>query len=117
MPAGALLLVRDREGRVVPFEADRISRALFAATEGLGRADAFLARELADPIARSLAAEFDSPPSLTELREQVTKYVRELGHPALALRYQQSIAFDDCDDVGAELFPRDVVSLARDGVL
>ena len=33
--------VRKRDGRLVPFEADKISRALFAASESVGRPDAF----------------------------------------------------------------------------
>src|SRR5262245_56694108 len=111
------LQVRDRDGQVVPFEADWLSRALFAATEALGSPDAFLARELADQIAAALAAEFDEPPTLSELQDQVTKYVRELGHPALALRYQQGTTLDAGGDVEPEPFPRDVVSLARDGLL
>src|SRR5262245_15688456 len=117
MTGTAPLQVRDRNGRLVPFEADWLSRALFAATEALGPADAFLARGLADQIAASLAAEFDSPPTIGELQDQVTKFIRELGHPALALRYQQGMAFDVGGDVEPEPFPRDVVSLARDGLL
>src|SRR5262249_18497257 len=35
--------VHKRDGRLVPFEPDKISRSLFAATEALGRPDAFLA--------------------------------------------------------------------------
>ena len=38
--------VQKRDGRLEPFDADKISRALFAASESLGRPDAFLAREL-----------------------------------------------------------------------
>jgi hypothetical protein len=117
MPPGIALLVREHDGRLAPLEPDRISRTLFSATEALGRPDAFLARELADHIAASLAAEFDEPPTLDELQDQVTKYVRELGHPALALRYQQGTAFHASDDIEPEPFPRDVVSLARDGLL
>jgi hypothetical protein len=49
--------VYKRDGRLVPFEADKISRALFAAGESLGRPDAFLARELADGVVHFLAAE------------------------------------------------------------
>ena len=49
MPESAPLLtpfawVAKRDGRVEPFEADKIRRALFAASESLGQADAFLAR-------------------------------------------------------------------------
>ena len=51
--------IAKRDGRLVPFEADKISRALFAATESLGRPDAFLARELTDGIVHFLAAESD----------------------------------------------------------
>src|SRR6266568_2000094 len=117
MTAAASLQIRDRDGRLVPFEADWLSRALFATTEAFGSPDAFLARELADQIAASLAAELDEPPTLGELQDLVTKYIRELGHPALALRYQQGTAFDVGGDLEAEPFPRDVVSLARDGLL
>jgi len=37
--------VRKPDGQLVPFEADKISRDLFAASETLGKPDAFLARE------------------------------------------------------------------------
>jgi hypothetical protein len=81
---------RKRDGRLVPFEADRISRALFAATEALGRPDAFLARELTDGVVHFLAAEEDSSEVATcEIAETVAKVVRELGHPALAAVYEE----------------------------
>jgi hypothetical protein len=74
-----------RDGRVVPFEADKISRALFGATEALGRPDAFLARELADGVVHFLAAEGEErTPTTAEVGELVVKVVRELGQPALA---------------------------------
>src|SRR5438445_687206 len=62
MTSAGTLQIRDRGGRLVPFEADWLSRALFATTEALGNPDAFLARELADQIAASLAAELDGEP-------------------------------------------------------
>jgi hypothetical protein len=77
--------VTKRDGRLVPFEADKISRALFAATETLGRPDAFLARELTDGIVHFLVAEADgATPTTVQVRELVIKVVRELGQPALA---------------------------------
>lgn len=77
--------VTKRDGRLVPFEADKISRALFAATESLGRPDAFLARELTDGVLHFLAAETDgTTPTTAQVRELVIKVVRELGQPALA---------------------------------
>src|SRR5947209_9563959 len=76
--------VTKRDGRLVPFEADKISRALFAATESLGRPDAFLARELTDGILHFLVADADGVPTTDQVAETVAKVIRELGHPALA---------------------------------
>jgi hypothetical protein len=74
-----------RDGQLVPFDADKISRGLFAAGESLGRPDAFLARELTDGIVHFLAAEDDGTPLTTaRVAELTVKVVRELGHPALA---------------------------------
>jgi hypothetical protein len=80
-----LAWVHKRDGRLVPFEADKISRALFAATEDLGRPDAFLARELTDGVVHFLVAETEGAiPSTAQVAEVVVKVVRELGQPALA---------------------------------
>src|SRR5439155_271216 len=80
--------VLKRDGRMVPFEADRISRALFAATEGLGRPDAFLARELADGAVHFLAAECEGQiPTTRQIAQTVIKVVRELGHPGLSAAF------------------------------
>jgi hypothetical protein len=77
--------VHKRDGRQVTFEADKISRALFAATETQGRPDAFLARELTDGIVHFLTVEFEGvAPTTTQIAEMVVKVVRELGQPALA---------------------------------
>src|SRR5207244_1478740 len=80
--------VHKRDGRLVPFEADKISRSLFAATEELGRPDPFLARELTDGVLHFLSGDAESViPSTNDLAELVIKVVRELGHPALARVY------------------------------
>ena len=80
--------VRKRDGRLEPFDADKISRALFAASESLGRPDAFLARELTDGVVHFLGAETDSGATSTnQVAELVAKVVRELGQPALSAWY------------------------------
>ncbi len=80
--------VHKRDGRLVPFEADKISRALFAATEELGRPDAFLARELTDGVLHFLSGDAEGHiPSTADVAELVAKVVRELGQPALARAY------------------------------
>jgi hypothetical protein len=77
--------VAKRDGRLVPFDPDKISQALFAATETLGRPDAFLARELTDGVLHFLGREQATAiPTTAQVAELVGKVVRELGQPALA---------------------------------
>ncbi len=74
-----------RDEQLEPFEADKISRALFAAGEELGRPDAFLAREMADGVVHFLTVESEgTTPTTGQIAELVVKVVRELGQPALA---------------------------------
>lgn len=83
--------VRKRDGRLEPLDADKISRSLFAATESLGRPNAFLARELTDGVVHFLKAEFENAiPTTAQVSELVAKVVRELGQPALAQAYSAS---------------------------
>ncbi len=83
-------LVRKRDGRLVPFEADKISQSLYAATEDLGQPSAFLARELTDGVLHFLAAEIEAEaPHTSQIAELVTKVIRELGQPALAQAYAE----------------------------
>ena len=88
--AGPQRWVRRSDGRLAPFEADRISGDLFAAGERVGQADAFLARELTDGILHFLDAETDDAiPTTAQIAELVVKVVRELGYPALATAFAQ----------------------------
>ena len=50
MSEPSLLWIKKRDGHLQPFDADQISRDLFAATQRLGSTDAFLART--GPMAR-----------------------------------------------------------------
>lgn len=82
---GSPAWVHKRDGQLVPFDADKISRALFAAGEDLGHPDAFLARELADGVVHFLSLESEgATPTTEQIAEVVIKVVRELGQPALA---------------------------------
>src|SRR5262249_19622926 len=58
--------VRKRDGSLVPFDPDKISRALFAASESLGRPDAFLARELTDGVVHFLSSENEAAFTTTQ---------------------------------------------------
>src|ERR1700758_255363 len=82
--------VQKRDGRLEPFDADKISRSLFAASEALGRPDAFLARELTDGVLHFLSGEGEGHiPTTAGIAELVAKVVRELGQPALARAYAE----------------------------
>jgi hypothetical protein len=82
--------VRRKDGSQIPFEPDRICQALFAAAESLGQASAFLIRELTDVVLHFLAKDpFDSIPTTAQIAVEVEKIVREVGQPALALRYAE----------------------------
>jgi len=82
--------VYKRDGRLVPFDADRLSQALFAAAEALGRPDAFLARELTDGILHFLAREHGSAiPTTAQIAELAATVVRELGQASLAQAYAE----------------------------
>ncbi|MFN4258107.1 MAG: ATP cone domain-containing protein [Gemmataceae bacterium] len=85
--------VHKRDGRLVPFEADEISRDLFAASERLGQPNAFLARELTDGIVYFLTTELsDTIPTTAQVRDIAAKVVRELGYPALAAAFTEHLA-------------------------
>jgi len=87
-PYARFAWVRKHDGRLVPFEADKISRDLFAAGEGLGKPDAFLARELTDSILHFLDAEVTGGiPTTSQITDLVIKVVRELGQPELAMAF------------------------------
>lgn len=102
--------VHKRDGRQAAFEADKICRALFAATESLGRPDAFLARELTDGIVHFLTAELDgAAPTTAQIAETVVKVVRELGQPALAQAFAAGAERKDVER--AEVPPEEVGAL------
>jgi hypothetical protein len=85
-PASSLpTWVYRRDGRLVSFDPDRITLALFDASASFGHADPFLARELTDGVLHFLAEEIDGDiPTTRQIADVVAKVVRELGYPALA---------------------------------
>jgi hypothetical protein len=80
--------VYKRDGRLVPFEADKISQALFAAAEAAGKPDAFLARELTDGVLHFLEKESaGNIPTTAQIADLIVTVVRELGQPGLSRAY------------------------------
>ncbi|MGH7170393.1 MAG: ATP cone domain-containing protein [Gemmataceae bacterium] len=115
LPLGSPAWVHKRDGQLVPFDADKISRALFAAGESLGHPDAFLARELADAVVHFLTIENEGvTPTTEQIAELVIKVVRELGQPALAeafSRFGQSRSQVSAKSQAAEAVPSSEIVL------
>ena len=129
--------VRKRDGRQEPFEADKISRALFAAAESAGHADPFLTRELADVVTHFLADEATGEPTTEQVGEVVGKVLRELKQYALASAFEEHarqknhlrLQISDCrlteDNLQSEIcnlklravYTRDLAAAHRDGLL
>lgn len=85
--------VEKRDGRREAFDADKISQAIFAATEAVGEPNAFLARELADGVLHFLVQENDANvPTTGQIAELVEKVVRELGQPVLAQAFARQFS-------------------------
>ena len=85
--------VTTRDGRLEPFDADRICRALFEAGESLGLGNPMLARELTDAVVHFLATSPCEPaPTTAFIAEQTAKVVRQLGQPALAAAFLERAA-------------------------
>jgi len=82
--------VRNSDGATEPFEPERITRTLFAATLRIGSPDPFLARELTESVLHFLSIDREGTTTTgQEIAEIAEKIVRELGHPALARAYRE----------------------------
>ncbi|HKA06598.1 MAG TPA: ATP cone domain-containing protein [Gemmataceae bacterium] len=123
--------MRGPNGRSEPFEPERITRRLFAVTERVGHPDAFLARELTDGVLHFLNSDTVGPnPTPSQIAEVVVKVVRELGQPALASAYEESVGLppggllpeslnepSDARIGPSQIFPRDLVSAHEEGLI
>jgi ribonucleoside-triphosphate reductase len=82
--------VRKRDGRVVPFELERIRCAIDKALAEVGRDQEGLAGELAERVARLLEARFGAlfgPPHVEEIQDAVEEVLMEAGLPEAARAY------------------------------
>src|SRR5262249_22393603 len=101
--------VYKRDGRLVPFERDKIGQGLFAASEAMGQSDAFLVREIADGGLHFVARE-DAPgevPTAGQIEELVANVDAELGHAALAQAFARQKQARRLDAVAPGQAPRD----------
>jgi hypothetical protein len=114
--------VSKRDGRLVPFEADRIRRALFAASESLGQPSVFRSCELTESIVHFLALDSEGQiPTTQRIAEVVEQVLRQLGQHDLAtafVRHRQRQATSRHRPVTLlSLYTPDLSAAEREGLI
>ncbi|WP_448335010.1 anaerobic ribonucleoside-triphosphate reductase [Bellilinea sp.] len=80
--------IRKRDGRIVEFDVDKISQAIFKAAKSVGGSDVRLAEELARVVVRYLAEQKNQEiPTVEEVQDAVEKVLIERGHAKTAKAY------------------------------
>ena len=73
--------VKKRDGRIVPFDQERITEAIFKAAQAVGGNDRELSRRLSRKVVKYLEARNpDSIPHVEEVQDAVEKILTENGH-------------------------------------
>ncbi|MDP2918330.1 MAG: ribonucleoside triphosphate reductase, partial [bacterium] len=78
--------IEKRDGRIVPFEPEKIATAIFKAAQAVGGRDRLLARSLALKVASLLNEKFDghTVPNVEQVQDFVEKVLIEEGHAKTA---------------------------------
>jgi ribonucleoside-triphosphate reductase len=80
--------VRKRDGRVVPFNLEKIADAIFKAARAVGGEDRALAEELAGVVVLFLEKHYSGRvPGIEEIQDMVEKVLIETGHAKTAKAY------------------------------
>src|SRR5512136_420624 len=81
--------VRKRDGRLEPFDQDRITNAVLKAAKAVGGRDRELAKRLSDQVVAQLKLRFgeDGVPTVEEIQDLVEKTLIEGGHAQTAKAY------------------------------
>jgi uridine kinase len=78
-----------RDGRVVPFNQERITNAIYRAAVSVGGRDKATAQGLSDQVVTMVDAAFgpDTPPGVEQIQDIVEKILIENGHARVAKAY------------------------------
>lgn len=82
--------IRKRDGRVVPFDKEKIANAIFRAAKEVGGDDREKADQLASLVVSNLESKFTNPekfPSVEEVQDTVEKVLIDDGHAKTAKAY------------------------------
>ena len=76
-----------RDGRVVPFELEKITEAIFQAAKALGGSDRDLAQRLAQEVVAYLEGAGNTLPKVEEIQDAVEKVLIDNGHARTAKEF------------------------------
>jgi ribonucleoside-triphosphate reductase len=80
--------IKKRDGRIVPFDKNKIIEAIFKAAKSVGGQDRYLAEDIAEAVTMYLNKEFtDRIPSVEEIQDAVEKVLIKTGHAKTAKAY------------------------------
>ena len=81
--------IKKRDGRVVPFNREKITGAIWSAVQAVGGKDKKRAEQLSDEVLKLLKRKYDngSIPSVEHVQDLVEKVLIEKGHARTAKAY------------------------------
>jgi len=84
----AIKFVKKRDGRIVPFDKEKIVEAIFKAAQSVGGENRYLAEDLAEAVTIYLEKNFQSKtPSVEEIQDIVERVLIKTGHAKTAKAY------------------------------
>jgi len=87
-PTEKVSFIKKRDGRVVPFEKEKITEAIFKAAKSVGGQDRYLAEDLAEAVTLYINKEFQGKtPSVEDIQDIVEKVLIKTGHAKTAKAY------------------------------
>lgn len=96
--------VRDGDGRLAPFDIERLSRRLYRVARLLGPADPVLIRELAEAVGLFISQEAIPGKAMPaeNFIDAVARGARQLGQPAIAASWLQDHGVEEQRDLGSD---------------
>ena len=81
--------IKKRDGRIVKFDQEKVTNAIYKAAEAVGGSDRELAEKLSDKVVALLEEKYDghTTPSVEEVQDFVEKALIESGHAKTAKAY------------------------------
>ncbi len=84
-----IVKVKKRDGRIVDFDQEKITKAIFNAAKSVGGKDKSIAEKLSESVVKELNQRFDNNnvPSIEDIQDVVEKTLIEHGHAKTAKAY------------------------------